>query len=66
MDYQPVDFCIVSIVEAEEPEMFDIHLRSRWRDSPTYTVSQKVIDYAVERVIMCPPGWPDPPVAETD
>ena len=62
MDYQPVDYCIVSIVEAEEPGMFVINLQSRWRESPTYTVNQEVIDYVSERVqIGCPPGWPNPP-----
>ncbi len=62
MDYQPPAFCIVSIVEADEPGMFVIDLQSRWRESPTYTVSEKAIDYVVERVqIGCPPGWPNPP-----
>ncbi len=62
MDYQPPDYCIVTIVEADEPGMFVIDLQSRWRESPTYTVSEKVIDYVIERVqVGCPPGWPNPP-----
>ena len=61
MDYQPADFCIVSIIETQEPGMYDINLRSRWRDSPSYTVSQEIVEYALERVVMCPPGYPNPP-----
>ena len=62
MDYAPPDFCIYSIVVTDEPGMFVIDLRSRWRESPTYTVSQEAIDYVMERVqVGCPPGWPNPP-----
>ena len=61
MDYQPPTTCIVSITEAEEVGMFVIDIQSIWRPSPTYTVSQESIDYAVERIVMCPPGWPNPP-----
>ena len=61
MDYQPPTTCIVSITEAEETGMFVIDMQSIWRLSPTYTVNQKAIDYVVERVVMCPPEWPNPP-----
>ena len=62
MDYQPPTTCIVSIVEAEEPGTFVIDMQSIWRESPTYTVNQEAIDFVAERVVMCPPGWPDSPV----
>ena len=61
MDYQPPTTCIVSITEAEEIGMFVIDMQSIWRPSPTYTVNQKAIDYVVERVVMCPPEWPNAP-----
>ena len=61
-DTPPPDFCIVSIVETDVPGMFEIDLQSRWRESPTYVVNQKAIDYVAERVQLgCPPGWPNPP-----
>ena len=62
MDTPPPAFCIVSIVEADEPGMFVIDMQSRWRESPKYTVSEKAIDYVMEHVqVGCPPGWPNPP-----
>ena len=64
MDYQPPQLCIVSITEEEQVGMFVLDMQSIWRPSPTYTVSQETIDYVVERVVMCPPGWPNPPTNE--
>ena len=61
MDYQPPTTCIVSITEAEEIGVFVLDMQSIWRPSPTYTVNQETIDYVVERVVMCPSGWPNPP-----
>ena len=62
MDYTaPPTTCIVSITEAEEVGMFVIDMQSIWRESPTYTVNQKAIDYVADRVVMCPPEWPNPP-----
>ena len=61
MDYQPPDFCIVSIAETDDPELFVIDLQSRWRKSPTYTVSQETIEFVVERVPICHPDYPNPP-----
>ena len=66
MDYQPPTLCIVSITEAEEEGMFVIDLQSIWWPSPTYTVSKETIDYVVERVVMCPPGWPNPPTTDVE
>jgi len=62
MDYQLPDYCIVSVVKAEEPGMLEIDLQSRWRESPTYIVSEEAVDFVMERVqVGCPPGWPNPP-----
>ena len=63
MDYQPPQLCIVSITEAGEVGMFVLDMQSIWRphQEPAYTVDEETIDYIVERVVMCPPGWPNPP-----
>ena len=66
--------CIVS-VEEYKPGKFLLHMRSLWNDDGAVEVDQQTMDYlngennlggeAGYKVPTCPPGYPNPPVADS-
>ena len=57
--------CIISIDPAPgDPGFFELHMVSPWTDDGPMIVRESVIKYITEfpyQVVMCPPGYPDPP-----
>ena len=68
MDYQPPTLCIRSITEAEGIGRFMLDMPSLWVDDGPVEVDEYTINYvtgAVYEVPQCPPGYPNPPVADS-
>jgi hypothetical protein len=72
MDYTPPALCIRSIVPAETAGKVLVDMPSLWRESDSINpveISKKTIDSIMSEpysVPMCPPGWPNPPLTETE
>ena len=69
MDYEPPTLCIRSITEADAPGRFLLDMPSLWTDDGPVEVDEHTINYVTgERytVPTCPPGYPNPPQADSD
>ena len=68
VDYNPPTLCIRSITEIpDKPGKFMLDMPSLWFDDGPVEVSQETIDfirYDPYQVVNCPPGYPNPPVAD--
>ena len=75
MDYEPPTLCIRSITEAETPGKFLLDMPSQWYDEGPVEVDETTINYVTGEntlkggegyaVPICPPGYPNPPVADS-
>ena len=72
MDYTPPALCIRSIEPAETPGKVLVDMPSLWRDSDAVKpveLHKEIVDSIMSEpysVPMCPPGWPNPPLVETE
>ena len=60
--------CIRSITEADGVGRFMLDMPSLWVDDGPVEVDEYTINYvtgAVHEVPQCPPGYPNPPVADS-